>query len=554
MPSKLRPGSPQRATGMAALGAQLIFVVPGVAALEKPIPLPSAEFLESHHAIIGEIRVDNNNIFDLENPEENKTLYKLANRWHVQTRPVVIARQLLFQSGDPYDVRLLQESERILRTNRYLESAEIVPTDYHDGIVDIEVHTRDVWTLDPHLSISRSGGKNKGHIGLTESNLLGTGTEVELMWKSNVDRDSTMLQVVDNQLGSTRYGISATYFDTSDGKGYDLRYGKPFYALDVNRANGLLLSANERIDTLYDRGLKMAEWHHDQTHHEAMLGSSAGLVDGWATRWTGGLVYDEHYFDPVEESTLPGHVLPEDRKFVYPFIGYERVQDRFEEAVNRDQIGRIEDRFLGTRFAVRLGLATTALGSFDDALLIEASANRGFGSSEKNSLVGRADLSSRWTADGVENMKLGLDVAYHRRHSQRRLLYAGLSGIVGMNLDLDQLIELGGDTGLRGYPLRYQVGESSALLTVEERFFTDWYPWHLFRVGGAIFADVGRTWGENPVGDENLGWLADVGLGLRLGNTHSGTGKILHFDIAFPMNGDSSIDSIQFLFEGKSTF
>lgn len=31
---------------------------------------------------------------------------------------------------------------------------------------------------------------------------------------------------------------------------------------------------------------------------------------------------------------------------------------------------------------------------------------------------------------------------------------------------------LGGDNGLRGYPLRYQVGTTNALITLEERFYS----------------------------------------------------------------------------------
>ena len=43
-------------------------------------------------------------------------------------------------------------------------------------------------------------------------------------------------------------------------------------------------------------------------------------------------------------------------------------------------------------------------------------------------------------------------------------------------LDPDQQLLIGGDTGLRGYPLGYESGTSRGLLTVEQRFYTDWYP------------------------------------------------------------------------------
>ncbi len=34
---------------------------------------------------------------------------------------------------------------------------------------------------------------------------------------------------------------------------------------------------------------------------------------------------------------------------------------------------------------------------------------------------------------------------------------------------------------------------------------TDWYPFRLFRIGGAAFFDIGRTWGPAALGESNLG-------------------------------------------------
>ncbi len=91
-------------------------------------------------------------------------------------------------------------------------------------------------------------------------------------------------------------------------------------------------------------------------------------------------------------------------------------------------------------------------------------------------------------------------------------------------------------------------------MTVEQRYFWNWYPFRLVRVGGAIFADAGRVWGDHPIGGENLGWLTDVGFGLRLAPTRTGTRSIIHVDVAFPLNGDDSIDSVQFVIESKKSF
>jgi outer membrane protein assembly factor BamA len=102
--------------------------------------------------------------------------------------------------------------------------------------------------------------------------------------------------------------------------------------------------------------------------------------------------------------------------------------------------------------------------------------------------------------------------------------------------------------------LRYQTGESAVLLTVEQRLFTKWYPFRLFRVGGAIFFDAGRIWGSGApsVSDNEL--LRDVGFGLRLGAERSGLGRMIHIDLAFPLDGQDDIDSMQFYISAKNSF
>jgi hypothetical protein len=66
--------------------------------------------------------------------------------------------------------------------------------------------------------------------------------------------------------------------------------------------------------------------------------------------------------------------------------------------------------------------------------------------------------------------------------------------------------------------------------------------------------DVGRTWGPNAIDSENLGWLTDVGFGLRFAPTRLGTTKVFHLDIAFPLGGTDDIDEVQILFKAKRGF
>ena len=130
---------------------------------------------------------------------------------------------------------------------------------------------------------------------------------------------------------------------------------------------------------------------------------------------------------------------------------------------------------------------------------------------------------------------------------------------------------LGGDNGLRGYPLRYLAGSTRSLLTIEERFYSSWQPLKLVNVGAAIFFDAGRSWGRDRYADDatlnrlhnpdptfddgdTSGWMKDVGVGLRLGSARSGLGNVLHIDLAFPLDGGRDLDSMQFLVETKRSF
>jgi hypothetical protein len=102
--------------------------------------------------------------------------------------------------------------------------------------------------------------------------------------------------------------------------------------------------------------------------------------------------------------------------------------------------------------------------------------------------------------------------------------------------------------------LRYEAGTSRALLTIEQRVFTDWYPFRLVRVGAAAFTDIGRTWGTGVVGNSDLGMLSDVGLGLRVGNSRSGLGNVLHIDLAVPLKEVPGNHKLQFLVQTQQSF
>jgi hypothetical protein len=520
---------------------------------ERTSDIPSDEDLEAEGAVIGDIYLAKFDVFDTSLPGENKSLFRLANRLHIETRDAVLLDQIVVKSGDKYKRRLLDESERILRSNQYLYDAKIVPIHYENGVVDISVATRDTWTLGVGISASRRGGENKTGFEIDERNLLGLGLKLSIKTEKTVDRDSVLLDFYDAQLGSSRVSMALEVADSSDGNTQALIFDRPFYSLDAKWAAGVSYLDDKRIDSLYDLGEKATEYQHEQQYYRIYGGWSEGLEGSWVRRWRAGLVYDKNEFTGTVDEPVP-LVMPEAQKFVYPFISFEMLQDKYEIAENHDQIDRTEDFYLGTRYAAELGYISESFGSDRDAIIYSTSISGGFGSPTDKMLLASASLSGRWESGSNVNAVLGTDLRYYHQQSEKSLFFTSLSAAVSRDLDIGNQLLLGGDNGLRGYPLRYQSGTSSALLTLEQRYYTEWYPFHLIRVGGAIFADVGRTWGAGPLGGENLGVLVDVGFGLRLGTTRSAQGKVYHIDIAFPINADPSIDNVQILITSKTGF
>jgi hemolysin activation/secretion protein len=156
--------------------------------------------------------------------------------------------------------------------------------------------------------------------------------------------------------------------------------------------------------------------------------------------------------------------------------------------------------------------------------------------------------------DRLVNTQVYFNGRYYRRNLEKHLFSVSFSALATDNLDPEQQVLLGGDNGLRGYPIRYQAGQHREILTVEQRFFTDWYPWRLLRVGYAIFADAGRVGGQDPRATPPLGTLYDVGIGLRLSSPRASGRSIVHIDLAFPLNAEPTIDNVQLIVETKGSF
>jgi outer membrane protein assembly factor BamA len=312
-----------------------------------------------------------------------------------------------------------------------------------------------------------------------------------------------------------------------------------------------------RKEGLYFLSNKFWEYEADSLVGDVSVGASPGIRHGTANRFRLGLGYERSQFDyPV---ALLARVDPrdaEDRKLVYPYVSYQRVRDDFDKRLNLDRVYRTEDVALGSVLGAQLGWSADRFGGEGDKLLARASYQDSLWLASNQLLTYELSFSGYYNLDRdrSEDFLGQAKLTYRYRHAEAFGLLLRAATAVAHNPPLDKQLVLGGDTGLRGYPTRYQIGDSWFLVTVEERYYSDIYPLRMFRLGAAVFADVGRAWFRQDAPgwvppDRSAGYfdtLANVGVGLRLESTRTRRDRLLHVDVSLPVRDGPDTRNLEF--------
>ena len=271
-------------------------------------PAPPAETntalrtrLEAAGATIRSIRIVVENVFDPNNPEEDKRLYRWANNVHVPTRESVIEDILLFRAGDPFVARVLDESARAIRARGFIAEAIVQPGSYDAATnsVDVEVRVRDSWSLQLDLKLNHTGGETEWGLGLSEGNLFGTGKTLDFGHESEIDRDETRLGYGDGNVFGSRVRLGALLTHASDGHRTELDVSRPFFALATRWSVGGRIFDQERVDAMYDLGEEIDEFHHELSAFDVSGGWSYSRRERSVARWLVGIAGDEHIFRPT---------------------------------------------------------------------------------------------------------------------------------------------------------------------------------------------------------------------------------------------------------------
>jgi hypothetical protein len=239
-------------------------------------------------------------------------------------------------------------------------------------------------------------------------------------------------------------------------------------------------------------------------------------------------------YDTNSESNL-GLSLPEDYKTETYFVTWQTLQNKFITMRRIDKMTRVEDFNLGSDFNLSPGVSPAFLDEEEKKSYLETSWEKYSRWKGSHVLFTHLEYSGRDIFKSARNELATFQGKYYYQGLPSQTLVFNTEYQHGHDLDPDNQVEIGSDHGLRAYEPQQMVGEKSLLFNVEDRLYFIEELWHLFSVGGVAFFDSGYAWSKNqPVKLSDL--LNTVGVGLRIGLTHSSQETILRFDFCYRLN------------------
>lgn len=512
------------AAGLAAGGLLLVAgSVHGQIAQSGPAPLPPPP------PPVGVIEIDGREVFD----ERGGGLFaphRIANRIHIRTRDLVVRRELLFETGDPFDRELIEQTERNLRALSFLRDARLETREVdEDGDgrperIDVSVTTWDRWSLAPRLDFSQVDDRTIWEIGASEKNFLGFGKSITVSHRQNLDRVTDRVRYEDPQLLGSNVGLGASLARLSDGHERLLTVDRGYLSLrDPWSFSGGVVSV-ARTEPIVEHGVEIERLPVRGDFVDLEVGRALVRGGDHAVRMHG--AYRSH-------ETLVGGDL---RDYGRLEVGLRALSHRFVRLTHVNQFERTEDFNLGAETHGTFGFSAPALGGQEGLVtFVSAGHRQGLGFDDGHFVVLGAGFDGRRERGAWRSTIAAFNVRYLRKHASRGAFVGKLDYAHGHALDPEVQLRLGAETGLRGYPVRQFTGTRSLLLTVEERWFFADDVWQLFSFGVAGFVDSGFVWPAGRAVD-----LADlrtgVGVSLLVGSHRLASRGGVRFDLGFALN------------------
>ncbi|MEO8087370.1 MAG: hypothetical protein ABI763_11150 [Bacteroidota bacterium] len=178
-------------------------------------------------------------------------LYRAGNFLHKKTLSVTVKNLLLFHKNQPFDSLLVKESERLIRTQKYVHEVVFKQSAVgtNSDSVDILIRVLDEWSIIPAVAISTSAFEIK----LTENNFLGTGHQFlnDFLLNNSIGKNAFKTFYAIPNINNTYINAAILYTsDVNRNTIKSINVDRPFFSPFAKWASGVFLTEQLHQDSI----------------------------------------------------------------------------------------------------------------------------------------------------------------------------------------------------------------------------------------------------------------------------------------------------------------
>ncbi|MFH6936168.1 hypothetical protein [Flavobacterium sp. FlaQc-30] len=282
---------------------------------------------------------------------------RTGNRLHLKTKKIAIKNLLLIRKNTVYDSYKVQETERLIRSQRYVTAVRISNklVGMAADSVDVTIRVLDSWSTIPRFSVS----SNQMSIGFKEKDFFGSGQQLEYRYTNRFDdgRNGNDATYTIPNIKNTYIGAALHYnmdLDNNYSKSIDIE--RDFYSPLTKWAGGVYIGQNFRKDTLQAPDLTYA-YQPFKYNFQDLWGGHATKVFEDENKAITNLIVAARFLN-VDFTETPSEVYDptnfySDQKLLLAGIGLNRRKFIKDSYIFRN--GQTEDVPIGRIYGITLG-------------------------------------------------------------------------------------------------------------------------------------------------------------------------------------------------------
>lgn len=501
--------------------------------------------------------------------DEHDLFPDFPNAIHAETKPYVIAQELLFHPNDPFEWRKLHETVRNLKNLFIFARVLIVPIVAKDsGSVDIAIFVQDLWSLrlEQEIQLESLDYLQYAFLSLVERNFLGTNKTLAAYIEADPATLSLGQYSVSSRIKGTNLALSQNgslvfrrhdmgYLESrSKWEGGDaaISLSKPLRNLDDPYGYGLSSSFASSFrrsfiaDNLRLRDVKISsttlqipELYHARTaslvaHASRSFGSRTTLKNNITLSLN---VLDRRFTSQAEvfpesapsdtRKAYDAQILPYTERQIYPSLSWNSFNPDYRRFLNLQTFNTTEYVQFGYSTELQVDIARKEWLSTND--FTRFSWTYGYRNELLQSIYNiSVAASTRIQDEQLYSRSLG----FQYKHISPTLLQGRFHlrmhyALLGNDINNGYLSVGGSDSGLRGIVPGGIIGSKRYIVNAEYRSL----PLYVAgaTLGGVVFHDAGNAFDSLS----SPGCKASVGVGARVLLSQFNTVP-MRIDLAYP--------------------